>query len=178
MATAIQLRFSQKTLCIIVYVHYGLQACWWHDFSPTSKSCHQLISSPTSVTTIDVAFTMWQKCPVVIWWRFYIPEYLFSSIFKFSKIFQKQQQNRKKRPDLPKEWQPNTGSNGPDQYFQIRNFEEIHVFKDSNLSDDEDELEGPGSQILSVYGQLTIDSCPWLIIYDPRLRRQTWIRGA
>ena len=56
---------------------------------------------------------------------------------------QKQQQNRKKRPDLPKEWQ--TSNNGSDQYFQIRNFEEIHVFKDSNLSDDEDELEGLGS---------------------------------
>ena len=65
-------------------------------------------------------------------------------LFFISNFFQKQQQNRKKRPDLPKEWQ--TSNNGSDQYFQIRNFEEIHVFKDSNLSDDdEDELEGLGS---------------------------------
>jgi len=53
--------------------------------------------------------------------------------------YEKQQNNRKKRPDLPKEWQ--TSNNGSDQYFQIRNFEEIHVFKDSNLSDDEEDLE-------------------------------------
>ena len=66
------------------------------------------------------------------------------NLFLFQIVFQKQQQNRKKRPDLPKEWQ--TSNNGSDQYFQIRNFEEIHVFKDSNLSDDdEDELEGLGS---------------------------------
>ena len=73
---------------------------------------------------------------------------IFSKIQKlfFQNYFQKQQQNRKKRPDLPKEWQPS--NNGSDQYFQIRNFEEIHVFKDSNLSDDEEELEGLGSPIL------------------------------
>ena len=28
--------------------------CWWRDFSPTSKSCHQHIWSPTPVTNIDV----------------------------------------------------------------------------------------------------------------------------
>ena len=28
--------------------------CWWRDLSPTSKSCHQHIWSPTSVTNIDV----------------------------------------------------------------------------------------------------------------------------
>ena len=28
--------------------------CWWRDLSPTSKSCHQYIWSPTSVTNIDV----------------------------------------------------------------------------------------------------------------------------
>ena len=28
--------------------------CWWRDLSPTSKSCHQHICSPTSVTNIDV----------------------------------------------------------------------------------------------------------------------------
>ena len=28
--------------------------CWWRDLSPTSKTCHQLIWSPTSVTNIDV----------------------------------------------------------------------------------------------------------------------------
>ena len=28
--------------------------CWWRALSPTSKSCHQHIWSPTSVTNIDV----------------------------------------------------------------------------------------------------------------------------
>ena len=31
--------------------------CWWRDFSPTSKSCHQHIWSPTSVTNIDVTLS-------------------------------------------------------------------------------------------------------------------------
>ena len=30
--------------------------CWWRDLSPTSKTCHRLIWSPTSVTNIDVTF--------------------------------------------------------------------------------------------------------------------------
>ena len=34
--------------------------CWWCDLSPTSKSCHQRIWSPTSVSNIDVTIsTYW-----------------------------------------------------------------------------------------------------------------------
>ena len=33
--------------------------CWWRDLSPTSKTCHQPIWSPTSVTNIDVTPLIW-----------------------------------------------------------------------------------------------------------------------
>ena len=50
--------------------------CWWRDLSPTSKTCHQLIWSPTSVTNIDVTFwtCWWQNLDVSEILRMIVPD--------------------------------------------------------------------------------------------------------